>query len=155
MRKASRLFVYLCLPCLLLGLALVATAGHPGSFSGDYRIVKATPLPDNMMKVEFSLRVINGSGVDVKNATITLSSTLHRMPIPTEAWETNQTPVTIPLLRYNEHKVYKPIEATFTVPTAEYERWSQKGSGGPNFTISFVDASGVQQHESVELSPAP
>ena len=78
MRKASRLFVYLCLPCLLLGLELVAAAGHPGSFSGHYRITQTTTLPDNMIKVRFEMRVINGSGVDVKDASVTLSSTLRR-----------------------------------------------------------------------------
>jgi hypothetical protein len=154
MRKASRVFAYLCVPCLLLIAALGVRAGRPGQFTGDFRITQATPLPENMTKVRFSMHVINMTGVDVTHASITLSSTLHRTG-PAEAWETNETPITIEILRYNEHKTYKPIEATFTVPTAEYERWSQKGSGGPSFIISFVDASGVQQHDRVELSPAP
>jgi hypothetical protein len=154
MRKSSRVFVYLCVTSLLLIAALGVKAGRPGQFTGDFRITSTTPLPENMVKVRFSMHVINMTGVDVTHASITLSSTLHRTG-PADAWEAKQTPITIELLRYNEHKGYKPIEATFTVPTAEYERWSQKGSGGPNFTISFVDASGVQQHDRVELSPAP
>ena len=154
MRKSSRVFAYLCVTSLLLIAALGVRAGRPGQFTGDFRITQATPLPENMTKVRFSMHVINMTGADVTHATITLTSTLHRNG-PTEAWETNQTPITIEILRYNDHKGYKPIEATFTVPNAEYQRWSQKGSGGPSFVISFVDAAGVQQHDRVEVSPAP
>lgn len=155
MRKASRVFVYLCVASLLLIAALGVRAGQPGQFYGDYKVTKLADEPNNMVRVRFTLRVINNSGVDVKNATITLSSTLHRMPIPTDDWEKDQTPITIPLLRYNEHKIYKPIEATFNVPAAEFASWPLTGHGLPIFTISFVDASGVQQHERVEVSPAP
>src|SRR5271170_2656190 len=107
MRKSSRVFSYLCVTSLLLIAALGVKAGQPGQFFGDYKVSKLADEPNNMVRVRFTLRVINNSGVDVKNASITLSSTLHRMPIPPEAWEKSQTPITIPLLRYNEHKIYK------------------------------------------------
>jgi hypothetical protein len=153
MRNASRLFLYLCLPCLLLSLAVIATARSAANFGGDYKVIKVIEQPDNNVEVRVSLRVINNSGADVKDATITLMSTLHHMPEPTEAWEKNQTPIKVAVLHYNEHKIVAPLLGTFTIPAGEYERWNQKGSGGPNFMINYQDASGEQRHERIDLAP--
>jgi len=65
MSKASRLFVYLCLPCLALCLALTALAGNAHNFGGDVKILKVTEEPDNNVKVRLSLHIINNSGADV------------------------------------------------------------------------------------------
>jgi hypothetical protein len=153
MRKASRLFVYLCLPCLALCLAVAALAGNAHNFGGDYKILKATPEGDNM-RVRFSLRVINNSGADVKNATISLSSSLVNRPPGQELeWVKAETPIKVEVLHFNERKALAPIQATFTMPNSEYQQLLKNSA--PNFVISYVDASGTQRHDRIDLAPAP
>jgi hypothetical protein len=141
--------------CVISILAFEATrafAKNTGNFGGDYRVLSTADRGENLA-VKVSLRVINNSGADVKDATITLGSTLHPMPEPTEAWEKNQTPIHVVILHFNEHKSVPPIVATFTLPKVEFEQWSVKGSNGPNFTINYQDASGEQRHDRLELAP--
>ncbi len=151
-RKASRLFRCLCLPCLILCLALAAPARNTGNFGGDYRILHVAEQGDNV-EVRVSLRVINNSGADVKAATISLSSSLVSSPRG-EAfdWEKEQRPFRNVTLHFNEHKIVAPLVGTFTIPASEYERWQR---GGPNFMIDYQDASGEQRHQRIELAPAP
>ena len=130
----------------------VFAAKSTGNFGGDYRVIKVTEQGENV-EVKLLMRVINNSGADVKDVTISLRSALHQMPEPTDAWEKEQTPIKVAVLHFNEHKNVAPLVATFTVPKAEFERWSQKGVGGANFTIDYVDASGEQRHERIDLAP--
>ena len=152
MSKASRLFVYLCLPCLALCLAFVVQAKNGRDFAGTYKIVKATEQGD-MMEVKVSLRVVNYSEADVKGATISLRSSPKGSVMATETWEKEATPFTGVALNVNEHKKVAPLEGTFTVPAKEYQRW-QKGFG-PNFVIDYEDASGKTRHEQIELARMP
>jgi hypothetical protein len=153
MSKASRLFVYLCLPCLALCLALGTQGKNAREFAGTYKIVKATEQGD-MMEVKVSLRVVNYSEADVKGATISLRSSLTKpSATSTMPWEKEATPFKDVALNLNEHKRVAPLEGTFTVPTEEYKRW-QKGFG-PNFVIDFEDASGKTRHEQIELARMP
>ena len=151
-RKASRLFVYSCLPCLALCLALVAQAKNARNFAGTYRIVKATEQGENM-EVRLSLQVINHSEADITGATISLRSSPTRSRMPTETWEKEAIPFKDVALNVNEHKRVAPLEGTFTIPAKEYKRW-QKGFG-PNFVIDYEDASGKARHEEIELSRMP
>jgi len=151
-RKASRVFVYLCLPCLALCLALIAQAKNARNFAGTYRIIKATEQAESV-EVRLSLQVINHSEADVTGATISLRSSLRHSPEPTEAWEKEAAPFKDVALNVNEHKRVAPLEGTFTVPAEEYKRW-QKGFG-PNFVIDYEDASGKARHEEIELSRMP
>src|ERR1700693_767111 len=154
--KAISKYAVIAVACAISMLAFEATralAANTGNFGGDYKIIKVADQGGNNGAVKVSLRVINNSGADVKDATITLGSTLHPMPEPTEAWEKNQTPIRVVILRFNEHKIVPPIVSTFTIPKAEYEQWSVKGSSGPNFTINYQDASGQQRHDRLELAP--
>ena len=64
---------YFCLPCLVLCLALTAPARNTHNFGGDYRILQVTEQGDNV-ELRISLRVINFSGADVQDATISLTS---------------------------------------------------------------------------------
>jgi len=135
-------------------LAVEATrvfAKNGGNFGGDFTVIKAVEQGENEV-VKVSLRVINNSGADVKNASITIASSLHFSPRPTDAWEKDQTPIKASILRFNEHKVLGPLVGTFTIPAAEYQRWSQRGSG-PNFMITYQDASGEQHYERMDLAP--
>jgi hypothetical protein len=153
--RAISKYAVIAVACVISMLALEATrvfAKNGGNFGGDFKILSTADRGENVA-VKVSLRVINNSGADVKNATITLVSTLHPMPEPTEAWEKNQTPIRVVILRFNEHKIVPPIVSTFTIPKAEYEQWSVKGSSGPNFTINYQDASGQQRHDRLELAP--
>jgi hypothetical protein len=153
--KAISRYAVIAVVCVISVLAFEVSrvsAKNTGNFGGDYKVIKVTAQGENMA-VKVSLRVINNSGADVKDATITLGSTLHRMPEPTEAWEKEQTPIRVVILRFNEHKNVSPLVSTFTIPKAEYEQWSVKGSGGPNFTIDYQDASGEQRHERIDLAP--
>src|ERR1700726_1340189 len=111
-RKASRLFVYSCLPCLALCLALVAQAKNARNFAGTYRIVKATEQGENM-EVRLSLQVINHSEADITGATISLRSSLTRSRMPTETWEKEAIPFKDVALNVNEHKRVAPLEGTF------------------------------------------
>ncbi len=151
-RKASRLFVYSCLPCLALCLALVVQAKNARNFAGTYRIVKATEQGENM-EARLSLQVINHSETDITGATISLRSSLTRSRMPTETWEKEAIPFKDVALNVNEHKRVAPLEGTFTVPAEEYKR-GQKGFG-PKFVIDYEDASGKARHEEIELSRMP
>lgn len=154
MSKASRLFVYLCLPCLALCLALTALAGNAHNFGGDVKILKVTEEPDNNVKVRLSLHIINNSGADVKDATVTLRSSLVNRPqeMPLE-WEKAETPIKIDILHFNERKIVKPIDATFTLPAAEYQRWQKNAV--PNLMIAYTDESGTAHYEKIDIAPAP
>ena len=148
-------YAVIAVACVISMLALKATrvfAKNGGNFGGDFTIVKAVEQGENEV-VKVSLRVINNSGADVKNASITIASSLHFSPRPTEAWEKDQTPIKASILRFNEHKVLSPLVGTFTIPAAEYQRWDQRGSGGPNFMITYQDASGEQHYERMDLAP--
>jgi hypothetical protein len=121
--------------------------------------------------VRLSLRVINYSGIDVSNATISLKSSLPRpgndprhpeagllmqRPNPHDpeaAWEKQQPTFQGVTLHFNEHMVVPPLEATFTVPAREYEQW-MKGAR-PNFVIEFQDPAGKTVRQSVELTNMP
>jgi hypothetical protein len=154
--KAISKYAVIAVACAISVLAFqslqVFAAKNTGNFGGDYKVIKVTEQGGNV-QVKLSMVVINNSGADVKDATITLGSTLHPMPEPTEAWEKNQTPIHVVVLHFNEHKTVPPIVATFTIPKTEYEQWSVKGSNGPNFTINYQDASGEQRHDRLELAP--
>jgi hypothetical protein len=154
MSKASRLFVYLCLPCLALCLALTALAGNAHNFGGDVRILKVTEEPDNNVKVRLSLHIVNNSGADVKDASVTLVSSLvnHPQEMPL-AWEKAETPIKIDILHFNERKIVKPIQATFTLPTNEYQRWQKNAV--PNLMIAYTDDSGKARYEKIDIAPAP
>ena len=151
--KASRFLIFGCLPCLVVCLTLLAPARNTRNFGGDYRILQATEQGDNV-ELRISLRVINFSGADVQDATISLASSLapfpHREPFD---WEKEQVPFKNVTLHFNEHKIVPPLVGTFTIPAREYERW-HKGEG-PNFVIDYQDASGGQRHEHVALVPSP
>jgi hypothetical protein len=153
--RAISKYAVIAVACVISMLALEATrvfAKNGGNFGGDFTIIKAVEQGQNEV-VKVSLRVINNSGADVKNASITIASSLHFSPRPTEAWEKDQTPIKASILRFNEHKVLGPLVGTFTIPAAEYQRWGQRGSGGPNFMISYQDASGEQHYERMDLAP--
>jgi hypothetical protein len=150
-RKPTRAIKYLLLPCLAVCLALGALAKNARNFAGDYRILHVTEKGESV-EVQMSLRVINVSGEDVKDATISLRSSLR--PIPRgEAldWEKEQPTFKGLTLNYNEHNIVPPLEATFTIPAREYELW-RKGAG-PNFIIGYKDASGEPRRERIELIP--
>jgi hypothetical protein len=154
-RAISR-FVVIAAACAISMLAFQAAhvfAKNIGNFGGDYKILKATPTGENVA-LKVSLNIINNSGADVKNASITLASSLHFSPQPTAAWEKEETPLKAAVLHFNEHKIVNPLVGTFTIPAAEYERMNQRGSGGPNFMISYQDASGEQHYERMDLGPA-
>jgi len=153
--RAISKYAVIAVACVISILALEATrvfANNAGNFGGDFTVIKAVEQGENRV-VKVSLRVINNSGADVKNASITIASSLHFSPRPTAAWEKDQTPIKASILRSNEHKVLGPLVGTFTIPAAEYQRWSQRGSGGPNFMITYQDASGEQHYERMDLAP--
>ena len=56
MRRSSRAFQYICVPSLLLCLALAALASNSRNFTGVYNILKVTEQGDNV-EVQLSLRV--------------------------------------------------------------------------------------------------
>jgi hypothetical protein len=121
-------------------------------FAGFYRIVQATNL-DDQVEVRISLRIFNYSEADVQDATIRLASSLPHAPGAGEAWEKAQPCFERVTLRVNERQVVPPLEATFTVPAREYERWL-KGAG-PHFVIDYGDAAGKPQHRAIELMRRP
>jgi hypothetical protein len=117
-------------------------------FAGFYRIVQATNQ-DGQVEVRISLQVFNYSGADVQDATISLTSSLPRPPGAGEAWEKEQPSFQGVTLRVNERQAVPPLEATFTVPAREYQRWL-KGAQ-PHFVIDYQDASGKPRHRAIEV----
>ena len=154
--KAISKYAVIAVACAISVLAFQAVqafaAKNTRNFGGDYKVIKVTEQGGNV-QVKLSMVVINNSGADVKDASILLRSTLHPMPEPSLAWEKEETPIKIAVLHFNEHKIVPPIVATFTIPEAEFERWSQRGTGAASFTIDYVDASGEQRHERLDLAP--
>lgn len=169
-RRVSIFSPYFLVPCLAFCLALTAVAGVAHNFAGSYRITQLGRQGDQV-QVRLSLRVINYSGTDVSNATISLKSSLPHLgddpgnpqaalltqhpapPDPESAWEKQQPTFQGVTLRYNEHKVVPPLEATFTVPAGEFERW-MKGTR-PNFVIEFQDAAGKTLRQTLDLTRMP
>jgi hypothetical protein len=153
-RKASRRFQLLYVPCLVLCLVLVAQGIGVHSFTGVYRILKATPQDDGNVKVQVSLRVFNASGADISGATISLVSSLLT---PAEGtafeWEKEQVPFTNVTLLFNPHlkKQAPPLVGTFTIPADEYAQW-EKGAG-PRFVIAYQNAAGQQQYRKIDMEP--
>jgi hypothetical protein len=154
-RKASRWFEHLCVPCLVLCLVFVAQGISVHSFTGVYRILKATPQDDGTVKVQVSLRVLNDSGANVSGATISLVSSLVTPPQGAVAfeWEKEQVPFTNVTLLFNAHpkKVVPALVGTFTIPSDEYAQW-QKGAG-PRFVIAYQNAAGQEQHQNIDMVP--
>ena len=154
--KAISKFAVIAVACAISLLAFEVTrvfAKNSGNFGGDYRILKVSPQGENVA-VKVFLNIINNSGADVKNVSITLASSLHFSPRPTAAWEKEETPLKAAVLHFNEHKIVNPLVGTFSIPADEYERMNQRGSGGPNFMISYQDAAGEQHYERMDLAPA-
>jgi hypothetical protein len=154
--RAISKYAVVAVACAISVLAFQAVqafaAKNTRNFGGDYKVIKVTEQGENV-EVKLSMVVINNSGADVKDASILLRSTLHPMPEPSLEWEKEETPIKIAVLHFNEHKIVPPIVATFTIPEAEFERWSQRGTGAASFTIDYVDASGEQRHERLDLAP--
>ena len=153
--NTSRAFVYFCLPCLALCLALVALANDARNFAGFYTITQVAKQGEKV-EMRLSLHVFNYTGADVKNATISLKSSLPHPDDPHDRealWEKAQPTFRGVTLHLDERKVVAPLEGTFTVPAREYEQW-MKGAR-PNFVIEFQDAAGKKQRQSVELTQIP
>lgn len=153
--KASRWFKHLCVPCLVLCLVLVAQGTGVHSFTGVYRILKATPQDDGNVKVQVSLRVFNASGANITGATISLVSSLVTPPAGEIAfeWEKEQVPFTNVALPFNPHvkKQAPALVGTFTIPTDEYAQW-QKGAG-PRFVIAYQNTAGELLHHNIDMAP--
>jgi hypothetical protein len=177
---ASGPFQYFAAACVVLCLALTAYATVAYNFAGSYRILQVTKLDTRQgakqaanVQLKLSLRVINYSGTDVSNATVSLKSSLphpgsdlrapareaaaasqHPVPLdPETAWEKKQPTFKGLTLHFNEHKFVRPLEATFTVPAREYEQW-MKGMR-PNFVIEFQDAAGKTLRLPIQLTRMP
>jgi hypothetical protein len=153
--RVLRSFGYFCLPGLLLCLALAAQASGFHSFTGVFRVLKATSQDDGNVKVQVSLRVFNNSGANVSGATISLVSSLATLPdAPAFEWEKEQVPFTNVTLLFNAHLKKQPpaLVGTFTIPAAEYAQW-QKGAG-PRFVIAYQNAAGEQQSNRIDMEPA-
>jgi hypothetical protein len=172
--RASRWFQYFAVACFVLCLALTAFATVAYNFAGSYRILQVTKQGAKQaanVQMKLSLRVINYSGTDVSNATVSLKSSLphpgsdlrapeaavvsqHPVPLdPESAWENKQPTFKGLTLHFNEHKFVAPLEATFTVPAREYEQW-MKGMR-PNFVIEFQDAAGKTLRLPIQLTRMP
>ena len=138
----------------LLALAVIvaacgaALARAPREFAGSYRILQTTNQ-GNQIEVRISLRVFNYSGAEVKDATISLQSSLPHPPGFGEAWEKQQPCFQGVALHVNEPRPMKPLEETFTVPAREYQEWL-KGAQ-PRFVVDYEDASGKPHHRAIEL----
>jgi len=150
-RKSVRPIYQVLLPCLVVCLALGALAKNARNFAVDYRILHVTEKGDSV-EVQMSLRVINVSGEEVKDATNSLRSSLRAIPRGEALdWEKEQPTFKGLTLNYNEHNIVSPLEATFTIPAREYNLW-RKGEG-PNFIIDYRDVSGGQRRERLALAP--
>ncbi len=150
--KAPHFFLFLCLPCLVICLALAAPARDGRNFGGDFRILQATEHGENM-EVRLSLRVINNSGFDVQNATIRLAgSPITQSSGELADWVKDQPSFKNVALHFNEHKIVPPLVGTFTIPAQVYEQWQK---GVPDFVILYRDVSGERHSERIDLAPAP
>ena len=134
-----------------LGAARVYAKGAR-EFAGFYKILKAVNQGDTV-ELRISLRVFNYSQADVKDATISLESSLPHPPGAGEAWEKRQPSFRSVILHVNERQVAPPLEATFAVPAREYRLWL-KGAQ-PHFVIDYQDAAGKPQHRAIELMRRP
>lgn len=132
--------------------ALPVFAKGPRKFAGFYRVIQATDQGDKV-ELRLSLQVFNYSDADVKDATISLKSSLPHPAGAAESWEKEQPSFAGVVLRVNEHTIVPPLEGTFTVPAREYGGWL-KGAR-PGFVIDFRDASGKPQHRAIELARLP
>ena len=157
MRSRNELSKFLAIPVAVAAFLAVLAAAPllakgAREFAGFYRILQATNQGD-MVQVRISIHVFNYSEADVKDATISLRSSLPHAPGAREAWEKQQPAFQGVTLRVNEHQVVPPLEATFTVPAREYQQWL-KGAQ-PHFVIDYQDASGKPQHRAIELMRRP
>jgi hypothetical protein len=152
--RVLRSFQYFCLLGLVLCLTLEAQASNAHKFSALYQILKVTAQDDDNVQVELSLRVINYSGANVTDATISLVSSLVTGG-PEFEWEKEQVPFTNVTLPFNPHakKLAPALVGTFTIPADEYAQW--KKGAGPRFVIAYQDPAGEQQSVRIDTAPAP
>ena len=151
--RVLRSLQYFCLPGFVLCLMLAAQASSVHKFGGVYQILRVTAQDDDNVQVKLSLQVINDSGADVTDATISLVSSLVTNG-PEFEWEKEEVPFTNVTLLYNPHvKTVAPVlVGTFTIPADEYAQW--KKGAGPRFVIAYQDAAGEQQSFRIDMVPA-
>jgi hypothetical protein len=100
---------------------------------------------DHGSSVDFELRlkVINYSGRDLKEASFALSA-----PLPFPARDAVNYRGSFSNVSIPDRKLLD-LQGDFSAPKAEYQRW-QRGAL-PNLVVTFLDESGRERHERVEL----
>lgn len=146
----------------LLALAALCSfalaANHPGAFGGSYSIQNVSEQGQTV-RVTMNFRLFNGTGADLKNASIILSD--HQPALPPKggvapgamAPGSFAMPVnnhgSAKIVAIRTHRDLELKNITFHVPAFEYAQW-QRGAH-PVFFLSYQAANGGQVQMPVQL----
>jgi len=149
MRRSSRAFQYICVPSLLLCLALAALAKDGRDFAGFYALSNISEQSD---KVEFTMtvQISNYSDLgDIKTPIIALLVPGSSSPEKRELRD---------LQEFNAVKMLPAkhdvtVIGKFVVSKMEFQSWSQRG-GSPKVVVIYED-SGRTLRQHVQISRKP
>jgi hypothetical protein len=156
MPMTSRFFVYLCLPFLLLSLAVGALAKDGRDFAGYYAISNIHDLGDAQdtsaaadrtaaVELTLTVQVFNYSDLgDIKEPVLEL---LGSELSPAGAGQFKA----VKLLPSKRDEI---VSGQFTISREEYKSWGHHGRG-PNVVVVYKDESGRTLTQKVQLSRRP
>jgi hypothetical protein len=136
--KRTRFTLCLAGFLMLAFLAIPVLAINGRDFAGTYSTSNVSQSGDNYM-LTFSAKVFNYSGEDVSNATISLKDSV----LPGQTYAVFQG-VSIS----SNHSA--TVSSSVTIPAREYQGWKQ--GSPPHLVVQFVDLSGNNRMENVELT---
>ena len=149
MRRSSRAFQYICVPSLLLCLALAALAKDGRDFAGFYALSNISEQSD---KVEFTMtvQISNYSDLgDIKTPIIALLVPGSSSPEKRELRD---------LQEFNAVKMLPAkhdvtVSGKFVVSKMEFQSWSQRG-GSPKVVVIYEDSGRIlRQHVQISRRP--
>jgi hypothetical protein len=138
---------------LILGSAVLAlcftsvrlAAEHGRNFAGEFQVRNVVD-EGSIIKFELHVKVVNFSGADLRNATLTLADRRPGQSPDAMGYRGSFTEVSI---RY--HKSIE-LDGSFMAPVREYEQW-QRGAA-PALVVTYFDEAGKEHRDPVELRPA-
>jgi hypothetical protein len=120
-------------------------AEHGRNFAGEFQVRNVVD-EGSIIKFELHVKVVNFSGADLSNATLTLADRRPGHRPDTMDYQGSFTEVSIPYHKWIE------LDGSFMAPVREYQQW-QRGAA-PILVVTYFDETGKEHRDPVELRPA-
>ena len=120
-------------------------AEHGRNFAGEFQIRNVVD-EGSIVKFELHVKVVNFSGADLRNATLTLADRRPGQSPDVMDYEGSFTDVSV------DYRKSIELDGNFMAPVREYQQW-QRGAA-PVLMVTYFDESGKEHRDPVELRPA-